>query len=75
MQVIIDNYRVRPSEKKVIVDLTVDVPTGKVNTTVVLDEAALDRVASLDNRTSWEEKDIVTIVSSFFLNLSNNVTF
>jgi hypothetical protein len=74
MQVIIDNYRVIPAEKKVIVDLTVDVPTGRVNTAVILSEATLDQVASIENRIAWEEKDIVKVVSGFFQQLSSNVT-
>lgn len=73
MPVVIANYRVLPASRLVDVDLRIELPTGEVNSTIVASEATLDTAARAAGRQTWDERDLVTVVSSVFSSLANTV--
>lgn len=74
MSVSIMNYRVRPGQRLVDVDLKIRLPTGEVFATIVATEETLDASASLASRPTWDERDLVAVVSGVFAQLASAVS-
>ena len=74
MPVVIANYRVLPASRLVDVDLRIGLPTGEVNSTIVASEETLDAAAKSAGRQTWDERDLVAVVSSVFSSLAKTVT-
>ena len=74
MSVQIINYKVLPANRLVHVELRIELPTGVVTSTIVATELSLDTVANANGRSTWDERDLVTVVSGVFSQLSYTVT-
>lgn len=74
MNVNIASYEVHPGKDLVTVELEIGLPSGTKTTLHDIFEHDLEAVAAARSAGTWNEADLVTIVSGVFFKLSQNVT-
>jgi hypothetical protein len=56
------------------VELSITLPTGVVPATIIATETTLSAAATASARSSWDERDLVAVVSGVFASLATVVS-